>query len=292
MKAIITSDWHLRATRPRCRVDEDWIKTQEQAIEQIYKIALEKESSVFVVGDLFNTNSDASFECISLVQNLATKLEEVGLSLFILAGNHDLPFHNSENINKSAIGVLMNSNNIGEIRVLGEGISGANFDEEDDKDAELVFKHVLVFPDIKSIPPNVNAITAKELLSEFPKAKFIFTGDYHKHFHYEKDGRHVVNPGCLLRQASDMKDYNCGCYYVDTDSGEVEFVEIKDNDDFIDDSYIIREQEKEERIEKFASKLSETESISLDYLENVRNSMMTNNLNEELKDVIEELLEV
>ena len=27
MKAIITADWHLRATRPQCRIDDDWILT-------------------------------------------------------------------------------------------------------------------------------------------------------------------------------------------------------------------------------------------------------------------------
>ena len=35
MRMIITADWHIRNTRPRCRVDEDWIKTQQKTLNQI-----------------------------------------------------------------------------------------------------------------------------------------------------------------------------------------------------------------------------------------------------------------
>ncbi|WP_405289455.1 metallophosphoesterase [Methanobrevibacter sp.] len=296
MKLIVTSDWHLRATRPRCRTDENWIETQRNALAQIKKISVKKNAPVFVVGDLFHSNSDTSFECIQLVQSLADELSE----LYILAGNHDLPYHSSENINKSAIGILLNSNNIASIREFNLWVlnhkdvtcSCSNFDEVDNKDAEIVFKHTLVFPDLKSLPPNVDAITAKELLEEFSNAKWIFTGDYHRNFHYEKNGRHVVNPGCLLRQASDMKNYKCGVYYVDTDENIVEFVPIIDNESFVDDSYILKQEEREERIESFVDKLSDTKNVSLDFVDNVQKAMLENNFGFEIKTVVEELMEV
>ena len=296
MKLIVTADWHLRATRPRCRTDENWIETQRNALAQIKKISVKKNAPVFVVGDLFHSNSDTSFECIQLVQSLADELGE----LYILAGNHDLPYHSSENINKSAIGILLNSNNIASIREFNLWVlnhkdvtcSCSNFDEVDNKDAEIVFKHTLVFPDLKSLPPNVDAITAKELLEEFPNAKWIFTGDHHRNFHYEKNGKHVVNPGCLLRQASDMKNYKCGVYYVDTDENIVEFVPIIDNESFVDDSYILKQEEREERIESFVDKLSDTKNVSLDFVDNVQKAMLENNFGFEMKTVVEELMEV
>ena len=293
MKLIVTADWHIRATRPRCRIDEDWIQTQQKALNQIVQISNKKRAPVFVVGDLFHSNSDTSFQCIQMVQQMADQLGE----LYILCGNHDLPYHSSENIEKSAIGVLLGSNNIHSIaKYMDEldefGFSAANFDQRDNKDAEIVFKHILVFPDVKSLPPNVDAITAKELLSEFPKAKWIFTGDYHHNFHYEKNGRHVINPGCLLRQASDMKDYQCGVYYVDTDKEIVEFIPIIDSEEFVDDSYIIKQEERETRIENFVDKLKDTKSVSLDFINNVENAMLENNIQGELRDKIEQLLEV
>jgi len=298
MKIIVTADWHIRATKPRCRIDEDWMETQLNALNQIQKISEEKNAPVMVVGDVFHSNSDTSFECLRLVQYIADRLGE----LYVLAGNHDLPYHNSENLNKSAIGVLLNSNKVHLIKDYFEKLhfntdekilfSASNFDEQDYKNAKFVFKHVLCFPDVKSIPQNVDAITAKELLDEFPNAEWIFIGDYHHNFHYEKNGRHVINPGCILRQASDFKDYQCGVYCVDTDKNEIEFIPIIDKERFIDDSYILKQEEREQRIESFVDKLKDTKNISLDFIDNVHKAIQENRLESDVVDMIEELLEV
>lgn len=296
MRLITTADWHIRATRPRCRIDENWMETQKKALKQIVKISKDRKAPVFVVGDLFHSNSDTSFECIQIVQQVADELGE----LYILPGNHDLPYHSSENIEKSAIGVLLNSNNIRLIKTFNwlnedgykESLSASNFDEPDNVKAKNVFKHILVFPDKKSIPPDVDAPIAKDLLSEFPNAKYIFTGDYHHDFHYEKNGRHVINPGCLLRQASDMKDYQCGVYYVDTEDEIVEFIPIIDNEEFVDDSYILKQEEREQRIEDFVDKLKDTKNVSLDFVDNVQKAIKANNLDDNMINVLEELLEV
>lgn len=297
MRAIITADWHIRATRPRCRIDNDWLETQRKALNQIVEISTKKKAPVMVVGDLFHSNSDTSFECIQMVQQMADKLGE----LYILAGNHDLPYHSSENLDKSAIGVLLNSNNVHLIKdYLTKWnleqeypyiISAGNFDEEDDELAEIVFKHVLTIPS-EDKPDFVDCETPESLLEKFPNAKWIFTGDYHHNFHYEKKGRHIVNSGCLLRQASDMKDYQCGVYFVDTDEEIVEFIPIIDNEDLIDDSYILQENERNERIESFVDKLRKTKGVSLDFIDNVQNEMKRNDFEPELKEVVEELLEV
>lgn len=294
MKLIITADWHLRASRPRCRIDENWYFTQEDAVEQVAKIAVEKNCSVAIVGDVFNSNSDTSFQCIQIVQKFAGVLKEKNLTCYVLAGNHDLPYHSSENIEKSAVGILFNSENIYPVQCLdesGEEISAGNFDEQV-KNVKYIFRHVLCFPDLKSLPPNVEAVTAKELLEESDKAEWIFTGDYHHNFHYEKNGRHVVNPGCLIRQASDMKDYQCGVYFVDTEKNIVEFIPIIDKNEFVDDTYILKQEEREERIESFVNKLNDTKNVSLDFVENVRSALQVNNFSDDMNNMIEELLEV
>ena len=89
-----------------------------------------------------------------------------------------------------------------------------------------------------------------------------------------------------------MKDYQPGFYFVDTDENIVEFNPIIDEEQFIDDSYILREKEKEERIEAFANKVGEVESVSLDYVENVKFAMLSSKLSGELKETIEELMGV
>lgn len=290
MKGIVTADWHLRATMPRCRCDESWMETQRNALKQVLEISENKKCPIFIVGDLFHSLSDTSFECIQMVQNIA---KESKYGIYILAGNHDLPYHSTDNIGRSAVGIVLKSEGIHYIKDYFENddVSACNFDEETEN-AKIIFKHILCFPDVKSLPPNVDAITAKELLSEYSNSKWIFTGDYHHRFHYEHNGRHVVNPGCLIRQVSDMKDYQCSVFYVDTENEIVESIPIIDNEEFIDDSYILKEKEKEERIELFANKLKDTKKVSLDFIENVEQAVLENNISNELKETIEELLEV
>lgn len=293
MNFVISADWHIRSNLPRCRKDNDWYETQWKAMEQIKDFANEKQCPIFIVGDIFHSNGETSFYCIQMIQKLARKTK---CGIYLLAGNHDLIFHNSENIERSAIGILMRSKKIKQIKDYFieneiDDFSAGNFDEETE-DKKIIFKHVLCFPDMKSLPPNVDAMTAKDLLEEYPHSEWIFTGDMHKNFHYEKNGRHVVNPGCLLRQAVDFKDYKTGFYYVDTDKNIVDFNFIIDNEEFVDDSYILREKEKEERIEAFANKVGEVESVSLDYSENVKRAMQTSDLSAELVETIEELMGV
>jgi len=289
MRFVLTADWHLREDRPRCRKDEDWIETQKKALERIRKICANKECDLIVVGDMFHRSTE--FRMVRLVQILADDLSQINSRLYYLCGNHDLRYHSSANLNSSAIGLLNSSNNC--LRIFSvDGVSAPNFDEEVDKNAEFVFVHTLCFPDMKSMPPNVNAVCAKDLLEEYPNANWIFTGDYHRNFHYEWKGRHVVNPGCLLRQASDMKDYECGVYYIDTRDNTVEFIPILDNMDLVDDSYILEQNERDERIESFVSKLSETKGITLDFVENVEKALDASEIEDDVKEAVRSLMEV
>lgn len=284
MRMIITADWHIRNTRPRCRIDEDWIKTQQKALNQIAEICENKNAPLMVVGDIFNSNSDTSFECINMVQKLA---DYIG-GIYILAGNHDLPYHSSENIDKSAIGVLLQSENVFKIEDYSDEFSAPNFDEE--RNSMLyMFIHTLTIPS-KDKPDFIQCETPESLLEKYPTAKWIFTGDYHKNFVYEKNDRYVINPGCLIRQVSDMKNYQSGVYFVDTEKETIEFIPIIDNEELVNDEYIIRQDEREERIESFVNKLKDVESVSLDFIDNVEKALLVNKIDEKLKHCIKELI--
>lgn len=285
MRFVLTADWHIRATKPRCRIDEDWIQTQRLALNQIADIANSNDCPVYVVGDLFHSHSDTSFEVVQLIQEFANSLNH---GMFILAGNHDLPHHNSSNLHKSAIGILLHCEKINFIQN-NEYVSAGNFDQETEN-KDIIFKHILCFPDLKSMPPNVNAVAAEDLLGEYDNAKWIFTGDYHHNFVYENKGRHVVNSGCLIRQVSDMKDYQCGVYVIDTVLNEIDFVPIVDDYDLVDDSHILRQNEKDERIENMVDKLMDIEAVSLDFIQNIENVLLKTDVSDEIRKCVKELI--
>lgn len=284
MRMIITADWHIRNTKPRCRIDEDWIKTQQKALNQIAEICENKNAPLMVVGDIFNSNSDTSFECINMVQKLADRIG----GIYILAGNHDLIYHSSENIDKSAIGVLLQSENVFKIEDYSDEFSAPNFDEERNS-MPYMFIHTLTIPS-KDKPDFIECETPESLLEKYPTAKWIFTGDYHKNFVYEEDDRYVINPGCLIRQVSDMKNYQCVVYFIDTEKEIIESIPIIDNEGLVNDEYIIRENEREERIESFVNKLKDVESVSLDFIDNVEKALLVNKIDEKLKDCVKELI--
>lgn len=292
MRFICTADWHIRATRPICRTDEDWYLTQEKALDFVAGVAREHKCNIYIIGDIFDRNSDVTFRCLSMLQNMAKSLIADNIHVGVLAGNHDLLYHASENLDKSAIGVFLHSDNVFRISELekANNVAAVDFDQET-LDKRIIFKHVLCFPHKKNIPYNVDALCADDLLKKYKKAEWIFTGDYHRAFHYEIEGRHVVNPGCLLRQAADMSDYAPCVLYIDTEKAIVKKYEVPDNVEFLNTDYLTRQGERETRIEQFAEKLAMTEKISLDYLDNVQKEMRVNKFTPELEKMINELIE-
>ena len=302
-KFILTADWHLRSQRPRCRLDDNWLETQWNALGQIINYADEYEADVIVIGDIFHSTNETTNEVIGLVQEVALHLERFGKSLYILAGNHDLPQHNLENINRSAFQILLNSKNINHLDQLDIGhsdecnkmeISSSNFGANDKLDAEIVFKHILCFPENEKILPNDKIVKPSELFAQFENAKYIFTGDYHKQFAYSKGKtKKLLNPGCLLRQAADMIDYEPAVFYIEFINGELTYctLPIPDDEKMVTDEYLEKEEMRNNRIEAFIERIRENEQVTFDFIENVHNLMKNNKIEPEIKNTILELME-
>jgi DNA repair exonuclease SbcCD nuclease subunit len=299
---IITSDWHLRSQRPRCRLDDNWLETQKTALTHIATYAENYKADVIVIGDIFHSTNETTNEVIGLVQEFASILEKKKRRLYILAGNHDLPQHNIENIYRSAFNILLNSKNIfhldqikindGKFEYSSSKISAANFGADENFDADIVFKHILCFPENEKIPPSDKIVKPSELFAQFKNARYIFTGDYHRQFVFNKGKtKKLVNPGCLLRQAADMIDYEPSVILFDFETGEYEVCPIPDDEKLVTDEYLEREEERNQRIEAFIERIKENEQVTFDFIENVYNLMKSNNIGKEIKDVILELME-
>ena len=270
MKAIISADWHLRSDRPRYRLDEDWMTTQIVQMKHIARIVDDTDTILCIVGDLFD-RAIVSERIKTAFLKFVNLLPE---SVYIIAGNHCLPYHSWSNEENSSFGVIWASGKVKHLNELGKS---AHFGEElSGKDNDILFIHRLVFETAKDLPPNVNASTAEQLLEEFPDAKWIFTGDNHHHFHYEKDGRHVINPGCINRQSADMISYQPIVYHVDTDANFVEEIALIDDVKMITDEYLRTEEARETRISAFVESVRSSENVSLDFLGNLNMAIKEN----------------
>jgi DNA repair exonuclease SbcCD nuclease subunit len=158
------------------------------------------------------------------------------------------------------------------------------------KKTGLLFQHRLVFENIKSMPPNVQAISAQELLKEHPDIDYIFLGDNHSAFHYEKNGKHVVNPGATIRQSVNEQSYKPSVYYVNTEKEIVERIYLHDDIAMVEDGYLVEETERINHIEAFVEKLKKNEVVELDFLSNIENGLLVNKkLSKETVKMIREL---
>ena len=79
---------------------------------------------------------------------------------------------------------------------------------------------------------------------------------------------------------------------MDTEKDVAQFIPIIDKEQFVDDSYILKQEEREQRIESFVDKLKDTKNISLDFIDNVQKAITANKLSPEMINMLEELLEV
>jgi DNA repair exonuclease SbcCD nuclease subunit len=274
-KFIICADLHIRSDCPRCRIDENWEETQRLMIQEIVSIANNHKCPLVITGDL----TDSSSIPVRLLIMLIEEFSKIDKEVCLLAGNHCLAYHSINNVKNSSIGLLLSVSK-GHNKIV-EGMSEygqwAHFNTELQGDETgLLFIHRLVFESIKTMPPNVSAITASDLLKEYPDSKWIFLGDNHSFFHYEKNGRHVLNPGCTIRQKSDEQKYKPSVCYVDTDKEIVERIFLNDNIEMVNDSYLVEENERENRIEAFVEGIKKNGKISLDFLSNLEEGIKKN----------------
>ena len=292
MRALHSADWHLRLDLPRCRVDSDWLETQRGIVRQIVALANSLDVPATAAGDIFHTPRVPD-EVVSMLIEEAQKAKH-GIS--IIAGNHDLPYHSWDNVSRSSFGIIWNlavahQSGFFPLWELG-GANNWGLPLPTPPGNGILFLHRLVFKNKKDLPPNVEASTAQDVLDEFPDYNWILTGDMHQAFHYVgPDGRHVVNPGCITRQAADFRDYRPSVYLVDTDAEIVKQYYLDDTGEVIDDAYLQAEAERDERIGAFIETVKTSGAVSLDFLANVEKFLQTTALNPETKKAVIKLLE-
>ena len=219
-----------------------------------------------LVGDIFHLPRVATEVVNMAIGELRAAFEPV----YLLAGNHDLPFHAYEHADKCSFGTLAHVFPELQGEHGPQGVDAAPFGLDKQGTAPIRFIHRLIFPDAKARPFGVEVgQTAEELLAEFPDNKWIFTGDYHLAFHFEMDGRHVVNPGALNVQAADMIDYSPRIAVVDTDAGLVEWVEIPQAESITTDVYLQETAAKDERLGAFLDAVAAGGAVSLSFRDNL-----------------------
>lgn len=305
--AIDISDLHLSHKPPIFRsVEEDWYKTQIGYLNQVKELAEQYSAGrtgvlpVICNGDVFDDGWRSS-RCPPSLINLAIKYLP---KLYAVPGQHDLPYHDIEQIGNSAYWTLVEAGKIvnlaygmpveiGGIRLHGFpwGSEITPLKEPCDLLLEIAVIHSYIWEGSygypgASIDQNIDAYRKK--LKGYDIALF---GDNHKGFAYEgKDECYIFNCGTFMRRKLDEKEYqpSVGLIYSD---GKV----IRYPLDVSRDKYLTNDEVNEVLsgigFQSLLEELSDLGDVSLEFAETVRRIAKREKTNPKVKEILAKLLD-
>jgi len=288
MKIAVSADLHLRRDRPRVRIDEDWILSQKNNVKELLLKCVKLDVDMLILaGDIFDSSNQPPW-VVDIIPKAMQEVFDVEQSLpevHIIPGNHDLQHHQYANLSNSSIGNLMRMKGV-TAHGVNEKFENTDFLEE----FSIVIVHRLIMPDAnENLARLANAEIAADVIESFPTAKFILTGDYHKHYVEIYEDTILFNPGCLNRQSADEKDYEVGFYAFDTEDSSYGFFPLESDDvTMIDDSYLVEQHAREDSLTAYAEQLASSHGMSFDLWEVVKelsvdSSQLEKNILEEVR---------
>lgn len=299
---ILTADWHVRSSIPVCRTD-DFMTAMWKKIKFIFDLSLEHQCPIYIAGDM----GDKSTWSNSLLVWFLRKMQANKFySIVLIPGQHDLPNHNLQNIDKSGMAVLcLASEKVEVITEPGLG-SGSNpnpdifvygfpfgteiFEKNGDPEIfKVAMTHQLVIEDKPEWKDQV-ATSAKSLLKKFPGYNLILSGDNHKPFVVNFRGRLLVNPGSLMRTRADQIDHKPRVYLWYAGKNEVKPVYLPIEKDVIDRSHIDDKEERDGRVEAYVRHLKKNEDITFSFDDNMTAELKNNRIKAGVRDKIREAM--
>ena len=293
MRLIFSSDQHCRPDRPICRVetDEEWQEFQEARIEEVVALTHKYKADLVLGGDLYDVPNVPSKITSMLIYHLANAYGNV----HFIAANHELPWHRFDNISTSSIGILkaIAGDNTEKIRLYTpkEQLIEGRFQHSHEELPDIAVIHTLSFPTEDDVPFNAKATTAQALCEEYAQT-YLLVGDNHTTFHATVGNQHVFSSGCLTAQNVNEKDHKRGVWFIDTDTGEFEFIEVSHDPSKVSADHITRKREKQAEIESVLEAIKSGKmDVSLDYVKNLFYYVEHNKVKQEVIAILDEIKE-
>lgn len=219
--AIACADLHLCSKPPTARSSEPcWWEAMRRPLRELSELQATYDVPVLCAGDVFD-KWNASAELINFA------MRELPLPMITIAGQHDLPFHGLNDIHRSGLGVLLQSDcveflNAFQYRHNGASVSGFSWGQaitppsEPSDELNIALIHAYCWKKGSSFPgAELNHVASfKEQLRGYDIAIF---GDNHLPFEAKAGDCLVFNCGGFIRRKSDEIKHrpSCGLIYSD-----------------------------------------------------------------------------
>ncbi len=283
--AICTSDWHLTARTPVSR-NKGYTTQQFDKVEWILNQCKEYGAVLYNAGDIFNRAREPRW----LVSEYQALLREYEIDIIACAGQHDAAYH-SKDLSDTSINSLYSSGLIQHTR------ETVDWGGDISVDVGVLIAHYCVTE--KPNPFISYSVTATKFMS-MTKAKLIVTGDYHPAHYLEKDGRLLVNPGSIMRNASSTIDKRPSVYLVDVKKGQLIdtlYIPTLPSKKVFDLSGIKRQKKDKKRREEMKGCFDEYinnavgDKVAPDFPKNVTKVIFDTKPGEEIKKEIDSIME-
>jgi len=276
---IISGDWHLMEEErtPPCRLDSIW-EAQWNKIQQIKVLQQEHKCPIWLSGDMFEHWKTSP----NLLNMAIFTMEDMDIRTVI--GNHDMPQHNYDLIKKSGVETLCISGMVNPFDGQGDwGRKPTGYREYQQR--KIVISHEMTYLDEEPYPGCTDP-ECKALFKKYPKADLIITGHNHETFVARRGGRLLINPGSLTRHKADQIDHKPCVFLWNAESNEYKIHYLKIKPDVISREHIQMQNQKEQNIQNFLTKLKETWEIGLSFEDNIMKALESNKIPPPVKEII------
>lgn len=268
--AILTADLHIRADKPRARID-NFQEAMWRKFEFILALSDRNGACpILAAGDLGDESEWPNWLLREFIYPIATGHPK---EIFVIPGQHDLPNHNIKLWPKSALGVLSAKETIYllledpmPVNCTTDAVVAHPFPygvpitrpEKTGAIYNIAMSHQFVLEGKGKGWETEKGTPGLSLLKKFPEYDLILTGDNHKPFVVEHQGRLLVNPGSMMRTAADQIDHTPRVYLWYAQEKRVEPVYLPIEEGVLSREHLEKKKEKDDRMDAFVASLKNT----------------------------------
>lgn len=292
--AILCADLHFRDDVPQCRTDDYWA-AQDGKVDFILELQNRYHIPVLVAGDFFNRAKSSPYLEAWLISKLCG-------NWIVVPGQHDMPNHREDLLPKSSLNVLWNSESIRLLRGdhslhMGNQLNihaypyGRSPKPQETATSppnrQICVAHHLVAADFSEHESE----KAREFLKRMKGYDLVLTGDNHRQFAVEVDGRWLVNPGSMMRMKTDQIDHEPAVYLWYADMNGIERIPLPIEQGVISREHIEKQEQRNGRIDTYVNRLGEGYDVSLCFTDNLKKFFSTNKVRRAIRNRIWEAVE-
>lgn len=299
---IFLSDVHLSHRAPAARENEpDWYECMRRQLKEVRELQKKHECSVIIAGDIFD-RPDPPPELINFA------IQEMP-NCYAVAGQHDLFYHNMDNIHKTAYWTLVEAMRIVPLGLkmnLGASppntriqLYGFNWNERianRSQRSKLVPRIAVVHKYIWSSKRNSHPHASEEhyVTSFREKLKgydVAFFGDNHKPFQSNDMGCQIINCGAFMRRKADEQD-SPRVYLLDKYLNiDTYFLKSCENDIVSIPEHSGESESLSKETKEFLRQITEMKSKDLDFVEATMAILKSKSVNKEVEELVMSCLE-